>query len=356
VRTYEQLLSIVQRLQAPETDADRLIDWCVPQGPVGVARTPDGRIEIFLEGRQLPTRLRRVRDAMEYQRWYRAGGDLLLANRLLLPGAGHFEQVAAFLCTELLRNGATVDLAHAFMQTEPLIELAIADLEGSDEAFLGLCGELMLLAALVRASPAERVGEIVASWKGYGETARDFQVGSVGVEVKSTTRATSSHTFGGVHQLELGHGVGGVEESHFMVVSLGLEWATQDDMANTISLPETVDDVILRVTEATGSFATTVVAELVSNIALYGATAGLNYDHSSPTTRMRFGRRFRLRFARGYDKGDEAVRLLTTDDMRARPFIDADSMFLRVNFPDRVSGDINPLVGLSNCAMQILLA
>jgi hypothetical protein len=51
---------------------------------------------------------------------------------------------------------------------------------------------------------------------------------------------------------------------------------------------------------------------------------------------------------------DEAIRLLTTDDMRARPFIDAKALHLRVNLPDQVSGDVNPVVGLSTCARRIL--
>jgi hypothetical protein len=79
----------------------------------------------------------------------------------------------------------------------------------------------------------------------------------------------------------------------------------------------------------------------------------LGYDHNTMAESARFGRRFRLRFARGYDMADEAIRLLTTDDMRARPFIDAD-LHLRVNMPDQVSGDVNPVVGLSNCARRIL--
>lgn len=53
---------------------------------------------------------------------------------------------------------------------------------------------------------------------------------------------------------------------------------------------------------------------------------------------------------------DEAIRLLTTDDLRARPMIETDSLHLRVNLPDQVRGDINPIVGLTNCAGRILTA
>jgi hypothetical protein len=354
--SYEQQLAIVQRLQQPSTENDRHIDWCVGDGPIGLAKTPKGRIEIFLKGPQLEPRYRRVREALGYQRWFRADGEELLANRILLPSAEHFEQMAAFLCTELLRNGATTDLPRAFATTEPLIELAIDDLMIADEAFLGLCGEMLLLHALVRTTPDERVGDVIDSWKGHRETARDFQLGWVGVEVKTTTGSTSSHRFSGLHQLELGHGVDGVDETSLMLASLGLEWTDPGDEANTTNLPEVVDGIIERTTEALGAPAVTFVNELVGHIADYGAPASLGYDHEVMAEHARFSRRFRLRFARGYDMADQAIRLLTTDDMRARPFIDSQALRLRVSLPDQVRGDVNPVVGLSNCAARILEA
>ena len=56
----------------------------------------------------------------------------------------------------------------------------------ADEAYLGLCGEMLMLHALLRAAPDELVHDIVDSWKGYRETSRDFQLVWMGVEVKNT--------------------------------------------------------------------------------------------------------------------------------------------------------------------------
>jgi hypothetical protein len=356
ISSYEQQLAIVQGLQPSSSEDDRHIEWCVSDGVIGLARTPKGLIEIFLEGPQLEARYRRVREALEYQRWFRAGGDELLANRILLPSAGHFEQVAAFLATELLRNNGTTDLTGAFARTEPLIELAIEDLMIADETYLGLCGEMLMLHALLQAAPAERVSEVVDSWKGHRETARDFQLGWVGIEVKTTTHSTSSHLFRGVHELELGHGVDSAEETSFLLASLGLEWAGPEDPVNTTSLAELVDGMIERITEALGASAAAAIDDFVAHIAAYGSPTALGYDHPTMAGRARFRRPFRLRFARTYDMTDESIRLLTTDDMRARPFIDAESLHMRVNLPDQVSGDINPIVGLANTAGQILKA
>lgn len=354
ISSYEHQLAIVQGLQPSSSEDDRHIEWCVSDGVIGLARTPKGRIEIFLEGPQLEARYRRVREALEYQRWFRAGGDELLANRILLPSAGHFEQVAAFLSTELLRNNGTADLPGAFARTEPLIELAIEELMIADETFLGLCGEMLLLYALLKAAPNERVRNVIDSWKGHRETARDFQLGQVGVEVKTTTRSTSSHVFSGVHQFELGHGVDGAEETSYVVASLGLEWTEIDDEENSTSLPEIVNALIERINEATGASAAAYIDQLLAQIADYGSPTAVGYNHRTMAESARFSRRWRLRFARGYDMADAAIRLFTTDDMRARPFIDVESLHLRVNLPDQVSGDLNPVVGLSNCARRIL--
>ncbi len=351
--SYEHQLEIVQRLPPSSSDNDRHIEWCINSGPVGLARTPKGGIEIFLEGPQLAPRLRRVRDAVEYQRWYRSGGGQLLASRILLPSAGHFEQVAAFLCTELLRNRADVDLGRAFAETEPLIELAISDLLIADETFVGLCGELLVLHAMALASPVERLVDVLDSWKGYRDTARDLQVGLVGIEVKTTTSVSSSHLFRGVHQIELGHGVDGAVEEAFLLASLGLEWTDPDDEENTTSLPELLDGLISRVVGLRGASADAVVAELLERSRSYGASTDVGYDHRTMAGNARFRRRFRLAFARGYDMSDPSIRLLTTDDMRARPFIDLDSLRLRVNLPDQVSGDLNPVVGLSHCVKWV---
>src|SRR5262249_24344165 len=154
---------------------------------------------------------------------------------------------------ELLRNEATTDLPRAFARTEPLIELAIVELLIAEETFLGLCGEMLMLQALLEASPAERVRDVLDSWKGYRETARDFQLAWVGVEVKTTTHLTSSHLFRGVHELEPGHGVDGAEELRFLLVSLGLEWAAPGDRLNTTTLPDLVDGMAARITEALGA-------------------------------------------------------------------------------------------------------
>jgi hypothetical protein len=356
-RLYEDQLALVHRLPYATSDGDREIGWGSSGGSVGLARTSVGRVEIFLPGPPLEATSRRVREALEHQHWFRADGGALEANRILLPEAGHFEQVAAFLSTELLRNGAPTDLPSAFASTEPLIEMAIEELLLAEDAFRGLCGEIRLLVALLRDAPDERVQEVLASWKGYGESARDFQLGLAGVEVKTTTHATSSHLFRGVHQLEPGHGVDGADETTYLLVSLGLAWADahEQDESQT-SLPDLVDSAITRLHETMGPAAEGAAAEFILRIAEYGSPATIGYNHATMREHARFARRFRLAFARGYDMADHQIRLITTQDLVQRPFIQADSLHVRVDFPDQVTGDVNPVHGLAACAQRILAA
>jgi len=297
-----------------------------------------------------------IRENLEHQTWYRKGlEDPLVASRLLLPAAGHFDHIAAFLCTELLRNGASTEPRRAFSRTEPVIELAIQRLRIADRAILGLCGELLLLEALARAAPDEKVAEILDAWKGYRETARDLQLGDVGIEVKTTTRTTSSHPVQGVHQVELGHGVDGVPESSLLLVSIGIQWAEAGaESSSSTSLPQLVDGIVERTKQAMKSSSVPVVAQLLRRITEYGSSAEIGYDHETMAGSTAFQRPFRRSFVRCYDMTDPAIQVLTGDDVRARPHVDTDSVRFRINLPDQVQGDINPTVGLNKCAVRIL--
>ena len=313
-----------------------------------MARTRTGRIELFLAGHELHPGYPRVRKALEYQAWYRNGSELLEANRLLLPAAGHFNPVAAFLCTELLRCGADEDLAAAFAKVEPLIEMAIEGLLLADEAITGLCGELLVLEAMLAAVPLEQKLDTLGSWVGYGETPRDFQLPWAGIEVKTTTSLASSHLFSGIHQLEPGHGVGGVQETQFHIASIGIEWADEPD-EGTSTLSALVDRLLAAIRPFGGESA---VQAFLGHVAAYGGSNGAGYDHLAMAGLPQFNRPFRVTFARSYDMSDPVIHLLTTDDLRARPFIDGDSVRLRVSFPNKVTGDLNPVVGLSAIGRQ----
>ncbi|MGB3764515.1 MAG: PD-(D/E)XK motif protein, partial [Ornithinimicrobium sp.] len=317
---------------------------------VGLARTHERRVELFFRGPELNVKSRVIRQCVEHHTWHRTGGDPVEANRIMLPGVGHFDQVAAFISTELLRNGADADPATAFRRSEPIIELAIQRLRLSDEALLGLAGELVILEGLLDAAPPSSVGEVLSSWCGWRESRRDFELGEVGVEVKTTTRAVSAHRVQGVHQVEPLEGV----EDLLVLASIGAQWVPSGN-ASAFAIPALVDAIGAHVRDAvTDPEATTLIHTFLARLREYGDDGQLGYDHATMATHPVYARPFITRFCRGYDMTDPAIDVLRSDDVLRRQHVESGSVSFAVNLPDRVTGDVNPVVGAQAIAEHIL--
>ena len=148
--SYEAVLNQINVVPTGTTGDDRHITWLTDAKVVGIARNSRGHLELFLAGDELRPRTGTVKTAMHYHSWHRDTLPPLNANRICLPALGHFDQVGEFIAAELLREKADANLERAFAVTEPLIELAIKRMEISENAILGLVGELLLLDALCR--------------------------------------------------------------------------------------------------------------------------------------------------------------------------------------------------------------
>jgi hypothetical protein len=295
-----------------------------------------------------------IKDFLEFQKWHRDGDNpKLLANRLVLPAVGHYDQVAAFICTELLRNGADTDLLMAFRHTEPIVEMAIRRLRLTDQALLGLAGELIVMDALVKQIRPEGVASIVRSWDGWKESLRDFSWADTGVEVKTTTLSTSSHMIEGVHQVELRSARSLLPENRLYLVSLGLQWVSHAEGA--FSIPSLVDSIISRVgSQDNARDAPALIDLLISRIHEYGSGAEIGYDHRTMRSDPVFSRPFVARFVRGYDMLDEKIRIIRSPDIAPHVHVDSSSLSYRLELPSRVSGDLNPVVGLQATARLVL--
>lgn len=325
--TYEAILGVVASLVSPAGRDRRAVHW-VPEGsPVGLSRCWNGALEIFLAGEPLKARRPAVARALSHGLWAREDESTFLANRISLPAVAHFDQVGAFIATELLRRGAQTDLVGAFLDSEPIIELALEPLRVAHQELLGLVGELMVIRALtMEMSP----GRVLTSWAGSNPSARDIQLGSLGLEVKSTTQLVSSHEVSGTWQTEPGHPVGEAPETRLWLVSLGL---ASDMDANQWSLAGLEEDIRQRAADAPEE----AIARFSDQIRSYGH--GVSRKAANDL-------RFTLTFARAYDLGDEAIQVLSTTDVRRRPNVEADSVRFRINLPDRIRGDLNPIAGL----------
>lgn len=347
--SYEEVLDQINATQAGVTGDDRTITWLTEARVVGLARNNRGHLELFLAGDQLKPRTGTVKSAMHHHCWHRDNQPPLSANRILLPALGHFDQVGAFIAAELLREKADANLERAFAVTEPLIEIAIKRLEISENAILGLVGELLILDALCRRANDVYVGPLVQAWDGWRRSARDLTWQGTGVEVKTTTRSTSGHAIHGVHQIEPAPATDDAPgEARLLLVSIGLQQTDPNVPAS--SIPSLVESIVERLT---ASGASGLVDEFLKRVAMYGSESGIGYEHATMANEAPFTTPFSVTFVRGYDMADPAVEVLRHDDVVAHQHVDAQSLSFRVELPATISLN-NPIAGARRVVEAIL--
>ncbi len=350
--TYEDLLADIKVLVRPKEAAERKIFWLPGAENLGVSRTREDRLEIFLVGPRLSTSSPSLGDAMEFGKWFREGSqdEAFEANRLILPAVGYFDHVAAFICIELVRNGVAGDLASAFRESEPIIDLVIERLRLSDGALLGLFGELLVLDALSQRASDEEVIKVVENWGGWKPSLRDFSWGTIGVEVKTTTRSTSTHEIQGVHQVELSNSlIGGPVETGLLLVSIGVNYTVAHE--NSMTVPNLVNRIGDRLKQVDRK---DVLRTFVSRVREYGSGRGFGYDHTTMAKDAAFTRPIEVLFVRGYDMTDPNVSVLRRSDVVVHQHVELASLRYTVDLPVKVSGDLNPTVGLQQIAKLIV--
>ncbi|MCR2816578.1 PD-(D/E)XK motif protein [Microbacterium jiangjiandongii] len=345
--SYEDVRQRIERLPVSREAGSRNVEWITPAEVVGVARDTEGRLELLLRGPQLVAVSRSVNDASDYRPVFRDDRTSFEATRIVFPALMHFDQVAAFICIELLRNGADNDLPRAFARTEAIIELAIENLTLSNQALIGLVGELLLLEALCRRADDARVAEIIAGWHGWQRSARDLELWGTGIEVKTTTGMASSHRVEGVHQVERSD-----QEDRLLLVSIGLQRA-EIDAGNGFTVPSLVERIASRMGEAAVS--PEVIERFIAHVAEYGASSGTGYDHTTQAADPAYAISFLTTFFRAYDMDDAAIRVLRSHDVAAFGHVVDASVRFRVNLA--ANGPVsmgNPVEGANQVAQFIL--
>lgn len=343
--TYERLREQVAALKRAPDAGNRQLLW-LEVGVLAVARNEVGRVEVFVVGAEpLVATTGSVSDLLAHQVWTSAQGEVA-ATRVVLPGGDHFDPVAALVCIELVENGLADDSQAAFSAVEPLLALALTRESVGNEVVNGLIGELCLLRRLLVGVVETKRSEVLASWAGSTPSARDFQLGTVGVEVKTTQGSASRHQVSGFHQVELGSSNGGVPETDLFLLSLGLEWLETTGPGTT--LPELVDDVVgLLVPEDRPGF--------LARLKQYGGDASIGYDHENDKSKIRYSRRFQLRFERLYDLADDLIRLLRTEHVIGYTHVELASVTFRVSFDSKIRGDLNPRTGWTEIVPHVLM-
>ncbi|WP_062308023.1 PD-(D/E)XK motif protein [Demequina subtropica] len=342
---YEWLREEIVGLRSASGADARTLSWADERRELGIARDERGRLELFLVGARLNPANPVVKEALAHDVWTTRGGDSLEASRLLMPAAPHFDQVAAFICAELLNNGMDSDREGAFARTEAIIALALQKARLGSEFLIGLAGELLLLRALLAHAPAA-AEFIIDAWKGAGRSSRDFQLANVGVEVKATTHSDAVHHIQGLHQIECGTPVDDHPETDLYLMSFGISWLDAHESYGT-SLRDLVEAIRGRIGDPE--------TRSVFDRALEAYGAGSGGPGSAPITESsHFADRFDVRFARLYDLTDPLIKLPTRDDLSGFEHMQLDSLSFRIQLPERVNGDLNPIRTLPDSASHLL--
>lgn len=340
-KTYEQLKTFVGDLEPASAEDVREIGFADNTRTIALSRNHECRVELVLSCDRLKATRPIVDLAMDYNpNWKSLNEGSFPANRIVFPSDMFFDSAAAMICVELIEAGFAEDPANAFAAVEPLIEKFIAggNMIG-DHKLIGLYGELTLLDAMTaHADPAD-TGRLVDSWFGWRPSSRDFQLGQVGIEVKTTTGSTSRHHIQGFHQIEVGHPVTDVAETSLQLLSIGLI-AIPEDQDTGQSLPSLVEQIRQRL--PTGS----VQDAFLDRVQEYGGDAGAGYNHSRDQAKARFETRFVPAFERLYDLTDDALHILGRPDVSPFTHVEADSIEFNLNLPFPFRGAANPVSGL----------
>lgn len=315
---YEQLRTELEVLSHPANSDDRKTLWVVDR-VFGIAKTIHGAIELFLVGESVKPTTNLVRRHLEYGEWHIAEEHMLIsANRIVLPAEPHFLPLAAMIGVELVRFGLTssANLPEAFRKVEPLIELALRQSALAEEHILGLVGELLCLEVMIDAVVGKPTlhGSVLDMWRGHTNGLRDFVIGDVAIEVKTTQFQTSSHKFSGLHQVEPS-AKNGVQECGLFLLSVGL--------AGSESEGQTLSEIVQRIVNKIASpskdkenLLSPLQKRFLANVAAYGAESSIGYDHRTMSGEKMYSSKLRTTFSpRLYDLMDSEVRFIRKRDL-----------------------------------------
>lgn len=334
--SFEQLRDGISRLEPARFADTRMPWWFTSLRKMGAARDALGRLELFLVAETLHARSTVVTQHMVQNIWNEDAGGRFAATRIVLPSDSHFVGVAALILDELARHQFEADPHTAFRQAEPLIEFALLKCGISQQAAIGLLGELMFLQQILTVVP-QGPGRIAAlqTWRGHADSARDFVGRKADVEVKATSRASSHHHIANLEQISAGLG-------QLYILSIGIAPATEGGR----SIAAQVDEVLglLEVGNTSEAYARA-KNEFLRNVSHYGTqpgSAASGYDHSTMREWPLYAMRWQQKFARLYDMSDPAIQVPRTSDWEPFGHVVLTSVSFEIRLPDRLDSDLNP--------------
>lgn len=342
--TFESLRDDLARVTSASSTLERHITWVGGERKLAYARDEKGQLEMFLVGEALEAFEPVVRERMVHDSWETSDQLRLAANRLWLPAGDHYDAVAATILVELLDRGFEEHAPEAFKFTEPLIALALGQASAESAALTGLAGELLTLASLLRYSEGVPAEVLLDSWQGWGRSSRDFQLGPVGVEVKTSVTSASRHKIQGWYQVECGLSADGAIETNLYLLSIGIQWLPNESRGLTIeSLVREIANQVPGIRRVA----------FLDNVRGYCGLR-LQVDKSGHSGQASLRRPFIPTYERLYDLMDDQIQLPTSVDLSRFSALISDSVTFELELPDRVRGDRNPIIGMRALIAAIL--
>lgn len=340
--SFENLREEIRTAPRSASALERRITWVGTSRRLGFARDHEGLLEVFLVGESYAAREKTVGEHLVHDVWRTTAGASLAANRLRLPPDDHFNAMSAAILLELLDKGYERQPHEALRRTEPLIALALESSHLENPLLTGLAGELLTLATMIRIgrSPA---ASCLDSWQGWDRSSRDFQLGPIGVEVKTTTTSASRHHIQGWYQVECGVAADGVPETHLYLLSIGIRWLAEGSPG--ITLEGLVKEIVQALPGAGRS-------AFVDGVRRYGG-ADLAVEDDGTAGQSSLRQPFMATFERLYDLRDDRIRLPRSDDFSSLVHVVSDSVRFEIELPPRILGDRNPVVGLAKAVQSL---
>jgi hypothetical protein len=342
--TFESLRVAVETAVPAISAAERRISWVGDRQQLAFARDNQGQLELFLLGDPLSARERTVRERLVHNTWQTLEGSLLAANRLRLPEGDHYDAIAATVLLELVDKGYERDAEDAFRRTESLIALALEPARAENAVLTGLAGELYTLASMIRLDPMFSEAHL-DTWQGWGRSSRDFQLGTRGIEVKTSTTSASRHHIQGWYQVECGVAADGTVETELHLLSIGIQWLASGSAGMTVEL------LVKEVINAIPGHRRADFVDMVRNY----CGASLLVDDDGNASQASLCRPFIPTYERLYDLQDERISVPRATDFARFSNLISDSVAFEIELPDHVRGDRNPVVGMSKALSQFLI-
>lgn len=342
--TFEALRQMIRDAPRAASPKERRITYVGDSRRLGFARDHEGQLEVFLLGAAHDARERIVQERLVHDVWSTSAGSNVDADRLRLSDDDHFDALAATILLELVEKGYETAPVDAFRRTEPLIALAFEPSRAQRPVLTGLAGELLTLATMIRLGKRSPTW-CVDSWQGWDRSTRDFQLGPVGVEIKTSVTSASRHHIQGWYQVERGLSADGGVETHLYLLSIGIRWLGGDVLGSSL------EGLIKEILDALPAARR---AAFVQAVRGYGG-AGLLVDDDGTAGQAGLRMPFMNVFERLYDLEDASIRLPTSESFTRYTHLVSDSVNFEIELPNRIRGDVNPVAGLAR-ALSLLLA